>query len=372
MQVAPLAAPFHLHPSLVLARIISGVNVPLTYIFRITYAVLCLTAGLESVVWSSSFNFIPIDIPGATSTQANGINDRGQIVGTFVDAGNQQHGFLQDKRRFTTIDAPNLIGEGFSRTVGTTADGINSRGDIVGNFSTFADRGEFEYGFLERKGAFSITAGGPLGIANPRDINNRGQIVGNFFGAGAGGFLRDTNGKLTTINVPGAGATSVFGINNRGDIVGAYGANRFAGNDHAFLLDKKGNLTTIDVPGARFTQAFGINDAGVIVGGFTNVSCLNNICSSDTHGFLYNDGAFTTVDVPGATFTTVTDINNAGLFVGLFRDATGLHGFVDPPATVPEPTSFFLFGSGLAGLWAWRRRIVTTRRPCVKVCAGRG
>ena len=38
--------------------------------------------------------FTPIDVPGATFTDAIGINDRGQIVGDFTDAGGTVHGSI--------------------------------------------------------------------------------------------------------------------------------------------------------------------------------------------------------------------------------------------------------------------------------------
>ncbi len=35
-----------------------------------------------------------IDVPGATATFANGINDAGQIVGVYEDAADAGHGFV--------------------------------------------------------------------------------------------------------------------------------------------------------------------------------------------------------------------------------------------------------------------------------------
>ena len=42
---------------------------------------------------------------GSTYTFANGINDSGQIVGEYYDAGGTQHGFLLDNGIYTTLDA---------------------------------------------------------------------------------------------------------------------------------------------------------------------------------------------------------------------------------------------------------------------------
>jgi uncharacterized membrane protein len=55
-----------------------------------------------------------------------------------------------------------------------------------------------------------------------------------------------------------------LGINDAGQIVGFF----VGPGEHGFLLDTGGSFTQIDVPGARSTEAFGINDAGQIVGSF--------------------------------------------------------------------------------------------------------
>jgi hypothetical protein len=69
-----------------------------------------------------------IDAPGGSSTSADGINNAGEIVGTFTDAAHVQHGFVRDTSGgFKTIDPPG------SR--GTNLLGINNAGQIVGWFS---------------------------------------------------------------------------------------------------------------------------------------------------------------------------------------------------------------------------------------------
>src|SRR4051794_30810636 len=70
-----------------------------------------------SSVYAANFIFTQIDVPGATSTSASGINDAGQIVGQFNNGGT--HGFLYSGGSFTQIDAP---GATFA---GTSASGIN-------------------------------------------------------------------------------------------------------------------------------------------------------------------------------------------------------------------------------------------------------
>jgi probable HAF family extracellular repeat protein len=50
--------------------------------------------------------FTTLDYPGASGTAASGINDAGEVVGTFFGA-DGTHGFLRDgRRRFITPDNP--------------------------------------------------------------------------------------------------------------------------------------------------------------------------------------------------------------------------------------------------------------------------
>jgi uncharacterized membrane protein len=61
------------------------------------------------------------------STQAFGINDMGQIVGTYHN-NTGIHGFLLSAGTYTTIDDP-------LATHGTFAQGINDNGQIVGYYT---------------------------------------------------------------------------------------------------------------------------------------------------------------------------------------------------------------------------------------------
>jgi len=195
----------------------------------------------------------------------------------------------------------------------TAANGINDTGQIVGQFG---DATGF-HGFLRNTdGSFTtIDVPGASGTF-AQGINNTGQIVGQFGDAmGIHGFLRDTDGSFTTIDVPaGFGdSTRAFGINNAGQIVGE---SQDMALTHGFLRDTDGSFTRIDGPGAFITRAFGINNAGQIVGEFAG--------ATGGHGFLLSGGTFTTIDVPGSPF----GINDTGQIVGIFFDLTGAHGFL--------------------------------------------
>jgi uncharacterized membrane protein len=115
----------------------------------------------------------------------------------------------------------------------------------------------------------------------------------------------DAHLTFTTIDVPGAGYTGVFGINTAGDMVGNYGQDTNS-DSHGFLY-RNGNFTYFDYPGETVTVPTGINDSNLIVG----YAGKNPVV-----GFLYDGTTFTTIRHGGDSATLTFGINNAGEVVG--------------------------------------------------------
>src|SRR5437868_4313424 len=111
----------------------------------------------------------------AFGTQANGINDSGQISGTYFDDAFETHGFLLSGGAYTTADDP-LANHGDTTT---HLQGINGNGDIVG---WYFDSSFQEHGLIRSSGGTYATLDvGTLGTkAEAFGINNGGQIVGDY------------------------------------------------------------------------------------------------------------------------------------------------------------------------------------------------
>ncbi len=260
-----------------------------------------------------------------TGTQAQGINDRGQIVGFY---GSSEVGFLLSGNRYTALSTPAGI---------SLLYGINANGQILE-----------EHYLLSGNVWSQLNLSG--GMAH--GINDIGQIVGET--ANVQGLFLSGN-QLSVFNVPGSSFTSAWGINNSGDIVGITGVIHL--ND-GFLLH--GNTyTLIDVPGATDTDALGINNKGQIVGVYTT--------GTGGDGFVLTGNTFTTLHVPGSSLTVANGINDEGQIVGTYLDGQGEHGFLATPegSTVPEPASLTLLGIGVATVagYRWRRWVVAPQLP---------
>ena len=128
----------------------------------------------------SEGQFTTVDFPGAVQgTVAGAINDLGQIIGNYGDPSGDAHGFLLSGGKFTTIDFPGALST-------TSPSGINIWGEIVGFYDD-------SNGVLH---AFSLIAGKFHTIDFPASsstfafrVNDRGQIVGQYFSSGSHGFL---------------------------------------------------------------------------------------------------------------------------------------------------------------------------------------
>lgn len=299
-----------------------------------------LCSGLLTLLFSailglaSTYTYTTIDMPGAVSTRANGINNVGQIVGDFIDTGNWTHGFLLSGGSFTSFDYPGTVPSGPGFFGGTWGLGINDSVQIVGGHGpTYLG---VTYGYLFSGGSFTSIPNMSGSLAtDAQGINNAGQIVGsteNLSGNGGVGYLF-SGGSFTTIMPPGATSAGAFGINNLVQIVGNF--QDFSGVGHGYLFSG-GSFTTIDVPSAGGTSwartiVWGINDLGQIVGSYIDSAGMG-------HGFMFDGTTFTDIDFPGAIGGGAYGINNDGYIVGSYEDSYGKqHGFLAIPAQNHAP-----------------------------------
>src|SRR5262245_43031614 len=99
--------------------------------WRLYLLALSFALGAISNVLADDRTFTTIDFPGATQTDAHGINPRGDIVGGYANAGENTnlpggalpHLFLLSGGQFSNMDFPGATYTNASRN--------NARGDIV-------------------------------------------------------------------------------------------------------------------------------------------------------------------------------------------------------------------------------------------------
>jgi probable HAF family extracellular repeat protein len=252
-------------------------------------------------------NFSSIDCDGAQATSALGINNLGQIVGSYTDANNVLHGFLWKNNSCQAIDC---------NGTGTFATSINNLGQIVGGYFDSAG----EHAFLYTNQCVPIAS--TLVAAEASGINDDGQVVGSYQDCNYG-FVYNTNTKKTTKGIEYHGSngnTCLRGINGDGLIVGDTGG----GSYPAFLYDPAtSNFTPL---------------------GFSNVTGgLNNNFEVTVDGnpdflFDYASGSDSPVSYSLAQFMSVASVSDciqgsaAVAVVGSYVDKNNkTHGFLATP-----------------------------------------
>ena len=135
--------------------------------------------------------------------------------------------------------------------------------------------------------------------------------------------------SATTIDYPGAPQTILTGINKWDTMVGTYQYNDdadFGPEWTGFKMWKNGSFTPIGAPGAINTNPTSISDTGIVVGWYVSGSEAVPFAADPSHGFVLANGVYKTIDYPNAFGTSLNDINSAGVIVGSWIDASGAGG----------------------------------------------
>jgi hypothetical protein len=273
------------------------------------------------------------DYPGAGNlTLPQKINERGDIVGEFIDSNGVTRGFVRfsDGSFSAPIVDPN-------DTVGfTEGRGINNSRTVCGDY--VGSDGN-SHGFFLSGGTFTEydVPGAPSTAV--LGINDGGDFAGAFDPDGSGilqGFV-SVGGTLTSFSVPAAISTLAYEISNSKRLVVGYYIDS-AGILHGYFRDANGALHfPIDPTGSVTTILFGLNDRNWVVGRYADASGV-------THGlFFVPPDRFFTFDYPGSTFTSLNGINDRGIICGRYVDGSGIaHGFIarvtgTPPTNAAGP-----------------------------------
>lgn len=227
------------------------------------------------------YSVLDLGVLGGGNSEANGVNDSGQVVGWSSTTGGGMHGFLWREGKMTDLGSLGRY---------SMAKGINNLGQVIGWTDV---EGSQKHGFLWEPGRGMKDIGSLGGDWNEANgINARGQIVGYLDGRIP--FVW-ANGRATVPSADVASRTATaYAINNRGKIVG-YSMYRPC----IWLSGLKSSRPTLI--GTGDGAAIGVNDKGQVVG-----------VHKTGFGFLWEHGRLTDF---GAT-TNCMAINDAGTIVG--------------------------------------------------------
>lgn len=81
--------------------------------------------------------FIPLNLGNDTNTMALGLNNKDEVVGSYVDSAGNTNGFVYNwvTEQLTTINDPKADGTTAFGVEGTIVNGINDEGQLVGFYA---------------------------------------------------------------------------------------------------------------------------------------------------------------------------------------------------------------------------------------------
>ena len=294
-----------------------------------------------------AFVFSTFEVPGqfaGTAASVGGINDFGQIAGTFTDGSGRARIFVRTDGHYDTV----LISQANS---GLTVTGLNNLDLVVGTTNpAFYDTNVFTQQF----DPFTRQFGKAQSYVSPfpnfpesGGVNDAGEVAGYSELAIPSGTIPGTSfigkdGTFTALQIPpiaNAYGIEATAINDLGQITGSYdtvtgvfepdfGSVGFVDTDGAIK-------TVVAIPGIPFTEPTAINNLGEVAG---NASLGQY---GPFFGFVDIGGKITTFEYPGATSTVVTGINDLGQVVGEYYNETetGLTTAAGPFVATPVPAA---------------------------------
>jgi len=275
---------------------------------------------------------------------ASGINNSGEVVGSYQDSGSVLHGFYLTGGSYTSVDVPS--------SASTVASGVNNAGLITGYYTDLTANAGV-HGFTGPSGGsytgFNNPNAASIGATYGSATNDSSTTVGYYNDNTTGAQHAFVGG--TTVNYLSATSTQALGINDAGTVVGTY-TDGTSGLQNGFI-DVAGTLAQLDDPNGTYgTVATGIDSRGDVVGYYIDGGGV-------TDGFVDVLGVgFITVNDPNADGTSeVLGVNDNDQIVGMYVASDGnTYGFVAYDSDLPEPGTFVLFGLATLGIVTLHRR----------------
>jgi hypothetical protein len=319
----------------------------------------CTLVLLPAITCLGQFTFTPFDVPGAAQTYPAGVNNSGDIAGTFTDSTGNTHGFIRSANgTFTTFDPCNGVCTG-----GLGVAGINDLDQVAG--AATATPGATITGFVRSQtGTYSAFPTPPARLFQVVGFNNAGEtIVGTIIDADTPFYyLLTSAGGFTALEASGTPLLSFNGLNNDGQIVGTsetseenspvFGPVVAVGFIENLAL---GTTTTLDYspllgPQASSTNAIALNDSGEVLGQYSDGVNVPAPPGPPSNLLQYESLSFQTVDfIRNAAGTSIQSfvppfpkpvpvgLNQSGEVAGSYTDSAGSHGFFATPLTDTVP-----------------------------------
>lgn len=199
--------------------------------------------------------------PDSEKCAAYGINQARSVVGWYLAGAHGQLGFLYAGGKTTAIKGPNCFS--------TSADGINNKGQIVGSCTLAGEASVKTSGFLlDAAGTFSLYSAPGATSTFPRGIDDDGRVVGIFYTPGARESFLYSHGTFEILRNPFCSTLEAHGISSDGVITGScLPTNTTTYKSVDFMLDTRSSrFKTVAPQDGAGIGSTGINAKGQLVG----------------------------------------------------------------------------------------------------------
>jgi len=276
------------------------------------YDIVVVTAqgkkGIGIERFTVTYERIDLGTLGGSSSQAEGINDNGQIVGISATASGAQHVFVW------TDGVMRDLGPGY-------AEDINIGGVVTGYLNDRA----VVWRPLSGGGYGPPADLGALGnYSAARAINDQGQVTGESGNLNSWGHAFFYSGTtMADIHTLAGGNSFAWGLNGLGHVVGQWND----ATSHSFLWTPTTGMRLLPTLGGTQGVALDVNDAGQVVGWSEPAP------GQLLEAFLYESGVMTRLGTLGAPGSVATGVNQLGQVVGrasvvVGRRSTGQRPFL--------------------------------------------
>jgi probable HAF family extracellular repeat protein len=201
----------------------------------------------------------------------------------------------------------------------TTGYGLNELGHVVGDHESCDST--YDEAFVWTPESDLVTLEMPPGtvISSAYDINEAGQIVGEFVISGEDlrGFLHDGDTVINLGTMPGGNFSIALAINSAGQVTGYWG-NSASGPNHGFLWQDGVMSDLGPLVGTPDSRAYAINESGDVAGWMGSSTLL------DARAFILEGESLTELPpIPGGFTSEARALNNDG-------DVAGRGRYADP------------------------------------------